>query len=177
MQQLDQLTPPRDASRRTLQTWATPRSPSCPLPVAGRRTRLLIGCYRKVEADDPEVYASAIAMVLSDYPEQVVMRVTDPRTGIPGRIKYPPQLFEIREACEREMDFDRTEQRRQAERERTRLVLAGGRPRVPRAAWDALRAKLAAAGGEVPDRTPPPRAQWNTKVVAPLAAAAREAGG
>src|SRR5688572_25506822 len=64
------------------------------------RARVLLGSYRTGQASDPAFYAAAIAAVLSDYPEDVVRYVTDPRTGVQNRIKFLPDVFEVREACE-----------------------------------------------------------------------------
>jgi hypothetical protein len=38
--------------------------------------------------------------VLSDYPLNVVTAVTDPRTGIPAKLKWLPTIAEIKTACE-----------------------------------------------------------------------------
>lgn len=67
---------------------------------AATRALMLLGCYRKGDAEDPDTYATAVAAVLSQYPADVVQRVTDPRTGIAGRSKFLPTVSEVREACE-----------------------------------------------------------------------------
>lgn len=64
---------------------------------------MLFGCYRKAEANDPEVLTAAIAAVLSEYPYDVVEYVTDPRTGLPSTSKWLPSVFEVREACEQRL--------------------------------------------------------------------------
>jgi hypothetical protein len=61
---------------------------------------VLIGCYRKGEAADAQVYATAVCAVLSRYPEEVVLRVTDPVVGLPGRVNWLPTIAEVRHACE-----------------------------------------------------------------------------
>lgn len=45
---------------------------------------------------------TAAASVLSRYPEDVSRAVTDPRSGIAGKIKWFPTIYEIREACDAE---------------------------------------------------------------------------
>jgi hypothetical protein len=40
---------------------------------------------------------------LREFPEETVRKVTDPARGIPGKLKWPPCLAEIREACEAEV--------------------------------------------------------------------------
>ena len=63
------------------------------------RTKVLFSCYRKDEAHDPETYCSAVAATLSEFPRQVVEYVTDPRTGLPSRSKFLPNVAEVRAAC------------------------------------------------------------------------------
>ena len=62
--------------------------------------QMLLGCYRTGDAHDPQVYVAAVIAVLSDYPPDIVAAVTDPRTGIPSRIKWLPTIAEIKDACE-----------------------------------------------------------------------------
>ena len=69
---------------------------------AAERTSLLFGCYRKGDANDPETYTLAIAAILADYDREVITRVTDPRTGIPRKLKFMPNPAEVAEACEAE---------------------------------------------------------------------------
>lgn len=60
----------------------------------------MYSCYRKDEAFNPDVFLTAAAAILSEYSEAVIRYVTDPRTGLPSRQKWPPQASEIKEACE-----------------------------------------------------------------------------
>ena len=71
--------------------------------MATGRARILLGCYRRGEAEDPETYTGAVIVLLSSYPETVVLRVTDPRTGLPGKVKFLPTISEVKDACEAEM--------------------------------------------------------------------------
>ncbi len=68
--------------------------------VAAERARIMLGCYRKADAGDPEIYTSAIISVLMRYPESVVMQVTEPSTGLPSKLKWLPAVAEVREACD-----------------------------------------------------------------------------
>lgn len=63
----------------------------------------MFGCYRKQEANDPEIYVAAVTAVLSEYPQPVIETVTDPRSGLPSRLKWLPSVAEVREECERYM--------------------------------------------------------------------------
>lgn len=65
----------------------------------------MFGCYRKAEASDPEIYAAATAAVLSDYTQDIVDFVTDPRTGLPVTSKWLPSVFEVKAACEERAEF------------------------------------------------------------------------
>ena len=78
-------------------------SSGCAKPVAELRARILIGCYRKSDANDPEIYGRALVAVLMRYPENIVMAVTEPATGLPARLKWLPSIAEIVEACEDRM--------------------------------------------------------------------------
>lgn len=63
-------------------------------------TKILLGCFRKGEANDPEIYSGAVLAVLSDYPIEIVQAVVDPRTGLPSRIDWYPTVAEVKRACE-----------------------------------------------------------------------------
>lgn len=67
---------------------------------AAKRARLLFGCYRKGDANDPETYVAAITAVLSRYEEQVIRAVTHPAKGLPIRTQFLPTVKEVFDACE-----------------------------------------------------------------------------
>lgn len=71
---------------------------------ASSRAALMFGCYRKAEASDPEIYAAATASVLSEYPEEVIDFITDPRTGLPSTSQWLPSVYEVRMACKERAD-------------------------------------------------------------------------
>jgi hypothetical protein len=93
----------------------------CSPSEAAKAAAQLFGCYRKGDANDPETYALAVAAVLSTYPVEVVREVCDPRTGIPGRLKWLPVVAEVKEACEAVMQTHRLRVRT-AETERKMLA-------------------------------------------------------
>jgi hypothetical protein len=64
-----------------------------------QRAAMLSACYRKDEANNPEMYGAALQAVLGEYPPDVVEFVTDPRTGIAARLKWLPSIAEVHEAC------------------------------------------------------------------------------
>lgn len=71
-----------------------------------RAAGVLFGCYRRSDAADPETYATAVAAVLAGYSPAIVKRVTDPRTGLPGRSKFLPTVSEVKEACDELRDSE-----------------------------------------------------------------------
>ena len=81
------------------------------------RARTLLGCYRTGEAADPETYVAAISAVLSEYPEEIVTIVTDPRTGIPSKSNWLPTVAEVRAAADAEVAYRDRQKRRSAELE------------------------------------------------------------
>jgi hypothetical protein len=53
---------------------------------------------------------ASLGMVLEQYPDDVVIYITDPRTGIQRRCKWPPAISEIVEACDQHQQYlDRLE--------------------------------------------------------------------
>jgi hypothetical protein len=68
--------------------------------LATERAGKMIGCYRKSDAADPHTYAAAVVAVLVRWPPEVIMKVTEPATGIPSKINWLPSIAEITQACE-----------------------------------------------------------------------------
>ena len=71
--------------------------------MAGERATLLLGCYRRSDAADPDVYARAIACVLEAYDDWIIREATHPRTGIQATEKFkawPPNVGELKEFCD-----------------------------------------------------------------------------
>lgn len=67
------------------------------------RARMLFGCYRRGDANDPETYVAAISVVLSLYDVDLIREVTDPRTGIMTSEKFMsfmPNSGELKVYCD-----------------------------------------------------------------------------
>lgn len=79
---------------------------------AAERARLLFGCYRKGDANDPETYTAAVTALLSRYPRDVIRTVTHPATGLPTKSKFLPAVAEVYEACEALMATRREQEAR-----------------------------------------------------------------
>lgn len=117
--------------------------------MAAERTRFLCGCYRKGQADDPEVYVAAVATVLAAYPEDIVRRVTHPLYGLPSEGDWLPTIHEVKAACERLMGPLRAaEKRERASCETARLLAPPAKPAGPiereraLAKWEDTKAEL-----------------------------------
>ena len=67
------------------------------------RARILFGCYRRGDANDPEQYVASVAAVLTLYDPDLIREVTDPRTGISTKDKYcdyMPNSGQIKVYCD-----------------------------------------------------------------------------
>jgi hypothetical protein len=117
--------PPLAGSPRALSTSGPFPLDTCPPEVATRRAAILLASYRKGDAEDPEIYSGAVASVLAAYPLAVAYRVTDPRTGLAGRMKFLPTVEEVRSACEAEMGPARAAEELARRRAHTAAVLSG----------------------------------------------------
>lgn len=67
---------------------------------AAERAKLLLGCFRTGEANDPVTYVAAVTAILAQYPEEVITSVTHPVTGLPKAKNWLPTVKEVSDACE-----------------------------------------------------------------------------
>lgn len=70
---------------------------------AADRARLLLGCYRTGDANDPDTYVAAIAAILARYPQNIITAVTHPASGLPVKCNWLPTVKEVSDACEAEI--------------------------------------------------------------------------
>lgn len=66
---------------------------------AASRAKLLLGCYRTGDANDPATYVAAITAILARFPEEVITAVTHPATGLPSKKGWLPTVKEVHDAC------------------------------------------------------------------------------
>lgn len=64
----------------------------------------MLDCWRTGGANSPETFITAVAAVLSKYPDEVVYSVTDPTGGLPLQLTWMPSVKEVHDACEKEME-------------------------------------------------------------------------
>jgi hypothetical protein len=105
------------------------------------RAGLMYACYRRDDAADVVIFLDAAAAILADYPDDVIVSVTDPRSGLPGKIKWPPQPQEVKAACEAMV---------QPRRNRAAWDKRSAEQLLERAAIEVERAKR--AGGDIRER-------------------------
>lgn len=67
---------------------------------AAERAKLLLGCYRTGDANDPATYVAAITAILARYPQEVITKVTHPATGLPSKKGWLPTVKEVVDACD-----------------------------------------------------------------------------
>lgn len=65
-----------------------------------RCQRILFSSYRRDQYDDPESYMASLGMVFEGYSDEVICYVTSPRTGVQRKVKFPPTISEVVEACD-----------------------------------------------------------------------------
>jgi hypothetical protein len=65
----------------------------------------LFTSYRLDQYADPDGFKTIVGAVLEGYPDEVVVYVCDPRTGIQRRCTFPPTVSEIVQACDDHRDF------------------------------------------------------------------------
>lgn len=67
----------------------------------------MFGCYRRGDANDPDIYVAACTAVLTHYTSEIVKAVTDPCFGLPSRKTDSgwsglPDVADVKETCEAE---------------------------------------------------------------------------
>jgi hypothetical protein len=72
--------------------------------LASYHAKLILGSYRADQANDPDVYVTAIAHLLATYPPEIGAALTDPKNGIAGKYKWLPTVSEVKEEADRLAD-------------------------------------------------------------------------
>ncbi len=65
-----------------------------------RCQKILFSAYRADQYADAEGFMNSLGAVLEQFPDDVIVYITDPRTGIQRRSKWPPTISEVIEAGE-----------------------------------------------------------------------------
>jgi hypothetical protein len=89
----------------------------------------VFSAYRIDQFAEPESFKISLGAVLEQYPDEVMTYVCDPRTGIQRRLKWPPTISEMVEACDDHQAFlERTRRQKPAFKERSPGPLLHERP-------------------------------------------------
>lgn len=108
----------------------------------------------------------SLGLVLEQYPDDVVVFITDPRTGVQRHLKWPPTISEVVEACDNRIaELKRADRFRNWGKNDESLQIEG--PVVAKPTIDELKAKygptwgIDPTGGDMPKRpvTPAPTAE------------------
>lgn len=67
-----------------------------------RQVMCLFSAYRRDDFADPEGFVVQLGAILERYPDSVIGYVTSPHTGLQRRLKFPPSIAEVVEACDAE---------------------------------------------------------------------------
>jgi hypothetical protein len=60
----------------------------------------VFSAYRTDQYAEPEGFKTSLGAVLEQYPDEVIIHVCDPRSGIQRRSKFPPSISEIVKECD-----------------------------------------------------------------------------
>lgn len=128
---------------------------------AAQRAKLLLGCYRTGDANDPVTYVAAITAVLARYPEHVITSVTHPATGLPKMISWLPTIKEVSDACEETVRPEREHAlRMQQEKQQIESRDLPGEMRDKRLSLDELKAKYGPNWGIQQEDKASGKPQW-----------------
>lgn len=64
---------------------------------------VLFSAYRRDDFADPDGFLAQLNIVLEGYPDAIISEITSPRTGLQRRVKFPPTIAEVVEACDGEI--------------------------------------------------------------------------
>ena len=108
------------------------------------KAKAICGCYRRDEAHDPETFAAALALVLTEFPKSVVDYVADARTGVSTVYRMGlPQVGQIEEFCEQ---IEERQRRLQRPAEPIRHYVSPPQPILPGQVDSTMFLKLVAEG-------------------------------
>lgn len=140
-----------------------------------RCQRVLFSAYRTDQYADPDGFLTSLGAVLEQYPNEVVIYVTDPRTGVQRGSKFPPTISEIVEACDgRVADLHRQDRfRNWGKKDDLDLLEA---PREARLSLEELKAKYGPNWGMTSLDKPAATSNFKAPTKEELAAHYREYG-
>ena len=82
------------------------------MKLAKYHARLIFGCFRAGDANDPEVFTGALITLLMSYPAAIGAKLSDPKGGLAGKFKFLPTISEVREEADALMAADHAKLKR-----------------------------------------------------------------
>ena len=120
-----------------------------------RCTLAIFSAYRADQYSDPEVYKESLKLVLDQYTDDIIIHISDPRTGVQRACKWPPTIAEIVTACEVHMQhLAKLDRLKNWGKKDKPLRLEA--PREERPTIEELKAKYGEDWGLTPDPRPKP---------------------
>src|SRR5262249_5482681 len=86
-------TPPTSSS-------SSSSAPPVSLAAAKGAQQLFRLCRKRKDVASPREFVFAVAYVLNRYSDDIIREVTDPATGLPGTLKFPLEIADVKRACE-----------------------------------------------------------------------------
>jgi hypothetical protein len=65
-----------------------------------KQIEVLFSAYRRADYADPVGFVAQLGAILEGYPEDVIVYVTSPQTGLQRRLTFPPSIPEVVKACD-----------------------------------------------------------------------------
>jgi hypothetical protein len=100
---------------------------------------MLFTSYRTDQYPDPDAFMASLGLVLEQYPDDVIVYVTDPRTGVQRRCKWPPTIPEIVEALDDRSAWLKRRERYENWGKNNKLMVEG--PIVPKPTLEEMQEK------------------------------------
>ena len=98
------------------------------------RRALIIKCqlaifsaYRIDQFADPEGFKNSLGAIFEGFPDEVIIYVSDPRTGIQRREEWPPSIAKVVSACKANEEFLK---RARTAKPAVKLIKSYEKPRV-----------------------------------------------
>lgn len=148
---MDDLKTPMPLRKLEMPPFAQQRTQSDGRATAmAKRAKFLIGQFKgSPDFADPVVYMTSLAAILAEYPDEVVLKATDPRTGIARAQNWHPTPHELSKFCDKLYDPIAREAERQKRITSPDRLLAAPAP-APRKTLAELQAACERNGGLVP---------------------------
>jgi hypothetical protein len=133
----------RSATHKMLPPSLSSKSNEPPVSLAAAKGAALLMRLCRIRKDiDGVALAMAVAYALHPWSDEVINYVTDPVTGLPGRLEYPLEVANVVSACERRHAELAMEETRRRENAAAGVAAAAPPPPPPEIKWLPILEKL-----------------------------------